>query len=142
MITDLWLSGKLPGWDGLYRADGSAWAARIDDSVPNGFVLMAPLGLTAMLRDSPEWVTEYDITTERQLPDCSGYLCCGEAAHGSEGFFARLDAGRDLVWVAYFEDSNPFVEIAFEGNRAVVTSNLGRPVLIDLDDPDFRPAAR
>src|SRR3712207_3462804 len=55
MITDLWLSGKLPGWDGLYRADGSAWAARIDDSVPNGFVLMEPLDLTAMLRDSPEW---------------------------------------------------------------------------------------
>jgi hypothetical protein len=71
--------------------------------------------------------------SETALPD--GLLCAGEGSHGSEGFFARLDAARGLVWVCYLSESNPFAEVAVEGGSATVTSTSGLGVTVDLDAP-------
>src|SRR5690242_20310035 len=132
MINNLWPAGTLPAWDGLYRADGSARAVQVDPSVPGGLVLLGALDLNALLQAEPEWVTSFDITVERELPDGSGYLCCGEGSHGSDGFFARLDTGKNLVWAAYLENSNPFVEMLVRGPSATVTSISGRSITVNL----------
>ncbi|WP_146228094.1 hypothetical protein [Micromonospora sp. S4605] len=138
-ITRLWLADNLPIRGGLYRADGSTRAVRLDTSMPGGLALLQPFDLEAWLLANPEWQTCIITTIELPLPDGSGYLCCGEGSYGSEGFFARLDQNKTLVWVVYLEDSNPFVDAAIHGPHSTIRSSSGLSISVDLTSPDFRP---
>jgi hypothetical protein len=139
MIGKLWLAENLPIQDGLYRADGPARTVRVDASAPGGLALFEPFDLEALLAADPEWVTCIDITVEKELPDGSGYLCCGEASHGSEGFFGRLDRNKNLVRV-YLQGSNPFIEAVLDTTHATVTSSSEVSITVDLTSPEFGPA--
>jgi hypothetical protein len=138
-IAELWLANERPAWDGLYRADGSARDAEVDSAALSWFRLGPPIDLDALLAEDPEWLTSADPHPQSiaELPDGSGYVCCGDGAHGSEGFFARLDADRNLVWVVSLGESNPFERATVVGSLATFTNNLGNSITIDLTDPDF-----
>ncbi|MCW2873006.1 hypothetical protein [Actinacidiphila oryziradicis] len=136
-IIELWLAGEAPAWDGLYRADGSARAVEIDSPRLSWFDLGAPLDVYALLTEDPGYVIEFDVCAEAELPDGSGYVCCGDGSLGSNGFFARLDTGKNLVWVVSLFDSNPFERVTVEGSMATFTNNLGNSVTVDLASPDF-----
>lgn len=138
-IVELWLAGEVPGWDGMYRADGSARVAGVDGVALSWFGLGPPLDLDALLRAEPDRVTSADIHPRglAELPDGSGYVCCGDGAHGSEGFFARLDADRGLMWVVALGDSNPFERVMLVGPLATFTNNLGNSLTVDLTAADF-----
>ncbi|MFE4752556.1 hypothetical protein ACFRIB_20150 [Streptomyces mirabilis] len=142
-ITDLWRAGVAPARDGLYRADGSSRDVEVDGARLSWFDLGAPLDLDALLAEDPDNVTEIDIHPQgfAELPDGSGRVCCGEGAHGSEGFFARLDPGEHLVWIVSLRHSNPFERVTVDGTRAIFTNNLGNTVTVDLASPEFEPAS-
>jgi hypothetical protein len=129
-VAALWRNGLLPGADGLYYVDGGARTLRL------GVVEVgADFDVAARLAAEPDSVTSLCIMFRAELSD--GSLVGGECAWGSEGFFARLNENRELVWVAYFEDSNPFVGVAVAGSSATFTTNLGLPVTVDLDSAAF-----
>lgn len=130
MISDLWRQEQVPIEDGLFLADGAAYEV---DVVDTRLRLRAPLDLDALLAADPEWVAWITIT--REVPISDGLLCSGEGSHGSEGFFARLDANRNLVWVVHFQESNPFNEISVHGAEVTFTSTLGVSVIVDLAAP-------
>ncbi|MEV7403096.1 hypothetical protein AB0N93_22230 [Streptomyces sp. NPDC091267] len=138
-ITDLWTAGKAPSRSGLYRADGSARTIETDGPALSRFALGPPLDLDALLAESPLSVTEIDIHPQCfvALPDRSGFICGGDGALGSDGFFARLDAGRSPLWVASMCDSNPFEKAELRGWVACFTNNLGNSVVVDLLNADF-----
>ncbi|MEV4759344.1 hypothetical protein AB0J86_30205 [Micromonospora sp. NPDC049559] len=139
-IVQLWAEGLAPGRDGLYRADGSARAVELSGGARlDGFELGPPLALDAMLGEDPDNVTQIDILrgADVPVPDGSGYVCGGDGAHGSEGFFARLDKDRNLMWIVTLTDSNPFEKAEVRGSTATFTNNLGNAVTVDLDHPDF-----
>jgi hypothetical protein len=139
-IVQLWAEGLAPGWDGLYRADGSARALRLAGGARlDGFDLGLPLDLEALLAQDPDNVTSVDIArgVDVALPDGFGYVCGGEGSHGSEGFFARLDKDRNLMWIVMLTDSNPFEKAEVRGRLATFTNNLGNSVTVDLDHPEF-----
>lgn len=139
-IVELWAAGDVPDWDGLYRADGSARAVGVASAALSRFDLGGPLDLEELLRGDPGGVTPYDIHPDcvAELPDGSGFVCGGDGAHGSEGFFARLDADRNLVWVVSMADSNPFEKVEVDGMTARFFNNLGHSIAVDLTTPDFR----
>ncbi len=139
LIGRLWLAENLPIRDGLYRPDGSAREVCVDETAPGGLRLLEPFDLTAFLALDPEHTTSIIVTKEQELSDGSGYLCCGEGSYGSEGFFGRLDQHRELVWVVYLEEDNPFVQIDVAGTRAEFVSSSGVSVTVDLTSPDFGP---
>lgn len=139
-IVQLWAEGLAPGWDGLYRADGSARAVELSGGARlDGFELGPPLDLDAMLDEEADNLTHVDILrgADVPLPDGSGYVCGGDGAHGSEGFFARLDKDRNLMWIVALTDSNPFEKAEVRGSLATFTNNWGNSVTVDLDHPDF-----
>jgi hypothetical protein len=138
-ITELWRAGEAPAWDGLFRADGSARAVEVDSAALSWFELGAPLNFETWLAENPETLTSIDIHPQglAEIPDGSGYVCCGDGSHGSEGFFARLDRDKNPVWVVSLGDSNPFVRATVEGSMATFTNNLGNSITVDLADPDF-----
>lgn len=131
-IVALWRDGRLPIEDGLFFADGRSFA--VDMESP-GLVVVEEIDLAEILAEDPDWVTSIDITREAPLPD-GGVLCAGEGSHGSEGFFARLDAARELVWVCYLAESNPFSEIAVEGDRVTVSSTSGVSITVSWERPE------
>ncbi|SEE21879.1 hypothetical protein [Streptomyces sp. TLI_105] len=139
-IAELWAAGDVPEWDGLYRADGSAREVEIDSAALSWFDLGAPLDLEELLRGDPEGMTTYGIHPDcfAELPDGSGFVCGGDGAHGSEGFFARLDTDRNLVWVVSMGDSNPFEKVEVHGTAARFFNSLGNSIEIDLTDHDFQ----
>ncbi|GAA2358996.1 hypothetical protein Cme02nite_35310 [Catellatospora methionotrophica] len=110
---------------------------RADPSTPGGLALLEPFDLEAWLLANRGWHTCVDTTTELPLPDGSGHLCCGEGSHGSEGFFARLDHTKTLIWVVYLQESNPFVEVAIHGRHATIRSSSDLSIQVDLTSPNF-----
>lgn len=140
-IAELWQTYQAPGWDGLYRRDGSAREAEVDGPGLAWLDLGARFDVDALLERDPENVSSVDPDprTLVELPDGSGYVCGGASDVGSEGFFARLDRHRQLVWLVFLSDSNPFERTTVEGSLATFTNNLGNAITIDLDDPDFAP---
>jgi hypothetical protein len=132
-IVALWREGMLAIEDGLYFADGRSYTVDVEDGA---LVLVDEFDLAESLAEDPEWITTIDITREVALPDDDGYICAGEGSHGSEGFFARLDADRELVWVCYLSESNPFKDIEIEGEQVTATSTSGVRVTVNIDAPD------
>jgi hypothetical protein len=129
-IVALWHEGRLPIEDGVFFADDRSYAVDVEDG---RLVVVEELDLAEVLAEDPDWLTTIDITGETELPD--GHLCVGEGSHGSEGFFARLDAARELVWVCYLSEANPFKDVTVANRTATVTSTSGVTVTVDLDNP-------
>ncbi|RLP93317.1 hypothetical protein EAD89_06700 [Micromonospora sp. BL4] len=92
-----------------------------------------------MFEEEPDNLTHVDILrgADVLLANGSGYLCGGDGAHGSDGFLARLDKDRNLMWIVVLTDSNPFEKAEARGSLARFTNNLGNSVTVDLDHPDF-----
>lgn len=137
LIQRLWLADNLPIRDGLYRADGVSYGAQIDAAAKGGLSILAPFILKEFLSQDPEWLTSIITTLERQLPHGVGYLCCGEGSYGSEGFFGLLDQHKNLVWVVYLENSNPFVDVSVSDTAATFVSSSGVLITVDLEAPEF-----
>jgi hypothetical protein len=133
-IRELWRAGTAPAQDGVYRVGGGAHAVEVGGAELPWFDVGPPLDLKDVLAD-PDDVMEVDICAEVELPN--GWLVCGEGAHGSEGFFARLDGMRDLVWIVALRNSNPFYSVTVNGPMATFTNNLGNAATVNLDEPEF-----
>jgi hypothetical protein len=138
LITKLWQSEELPAWNALYRSDGPARAAQIDEFAPGGLLLLEPFDVASRLQtEDPEWVTSVVVTREEEIPGRAGYLCCGETSYGSEGFFGRLDRDKKLIWAVLLDNANPFTDIVTDGVQATFTSTSGVSRTVDLRRPEF-----
>ncbi|MEU1617592.1 hypothetical protein ABZ479_09845 [Streptomyces sp. NPDC005722] len=138
-IAELWLSGRVPARDGLYRVDDTALHVHVDGPRLSVFDVGEPFDVAAGLAEDPERVTEVDSRPRgvAELCDGTGYVCCGDGAHGAQGFFARLDSDGGLLWVVALQDSNPFELAEVEGRYATFTDNLGHSLTVDLAAPEF-----
>ncbi|MET9874015.1 hypothetical protein ABZZ36_05175 [Actinacidiphila glaucinigra] len=139
LIAELWLTGRVPARNGLYRVDDAAFDVRIDGPRLSGFGIGEPFDVAAELAEDPECVTTADSHPRGvvELRDGTGYVCCGEGAHGAHGFFARLDSDGGLLWVVALRDSSPFELAEAEGRYATFTNNLGHSLTVDLAAPEF-----
>lgn len=79
----------------------------------------------ARAEDLEEIWTDMVTSCEAQSPDRKIRVRGGESNWGSNGYLAVSTQPDDkLLWVAFFEDSNPFVEVKFDdlGNVLAATS--------------------
>ncbi|CRK58286.1 hypothetical protein [Alloactinosynnema sp. L-07] len=129
-IQTLWRAGRLPIEDGVFFADGRSYAVDVEGT---SLAVVEELDLAQVLAEDPDWVTSIDVT--RTVPAPAGFVCAGEGSHGSEGFFARLDADRELVWVCYLSECNPFDGLTVTGTSLTATSTSGITITVDLDAP-------
>lgn len=130
-IAELWRAGRIPIVDAVHLASGRSYEVELE---AGKLALVEEFDLAEQLAEDPDWVTAADVTGELAVPG-GGFLCRGEGSHGSEGFFARLDADRQLVWLVYLEESNPFADIELDGTTATFTSTSGVRVTVDIDHP-------
>ena len=60
----------------------------------------------------------------------------GQGDYGSDGFVAVVNSGnKELVWLAFFETSNPFEYLQFYENELHARSSLGNLWRFPLDEP-------
>lgn len=61
----------------------------------------------------------------------------GEGGFGGDGFVAVVELGTDkLIWLAFFDRSNPFVSGEFEGDVVVVVNNAGMTWRFPMSGPE------
>lgn len=134
-ITQLWRSGVLPARDGLYHSDGRSFDLRVEAFPKPSITVGERFDLGLMMQTTPDNITEYDITFELPL-DGGEWICAGEASHGSEGFFSHLAPSRELVWVVYNEESNPYYKARTRtGTEIEVFSSAGFSLIVDVNAP-------
>lgn len=64
-------------------------------------------------------------------------IYCGEGSYGGDGFVAVESLDKEqIVWVAFFEDSNPFDKIILEENKLNVINNLKENWQFNLNKPN------
>lgn len=91
-----------------------------------------PIDVDALLADNPGNTTSADATFQTVEIPGEAYLCCGEGTLGAEGWVAKLDLNSGLVWVVHFDDSNPFVELEVDGDRAHCLSSCGVRITVGV----------
>jgi hypothetical protein len=133
-IERLWGGFELPVKDALHHADGRSHDVVLDPGAPSGFTVLAPFDLEELLAGDPSWVSSVDGLVAADLGE-KGLLWGGEGSYGSEGFIARLTAGRALMWAMFFVESDPFDRIRLSGSTAAFTSTSGCEIAVHLDDP-------
>jgi hypothetical protein len=142
-ILALWEERLVVACQGVYYRDGCARALVVADPATGGGVHIGePIDADAVLAADAGHATSVDVVlAETILPGSGLVLQCGECDQGSEGYLALLDADRSLRWIAFFENSNPFVTIDVHGSVAAVRNSDGKAVSIRIDSTDFAPTA-
>ncbi|KAK1179619.1 hypothetical protein B7755_016585 [Streptomyces sp. NBS 14/10] len=133
-IQLLWGEFRLPTRDALHLADGNSYDVALSPGTPSGFRLLGAFDLHQMLTSEPDWTSEVDGLKSVELAH-GGFLWGGEGSYGSEGFVARLTAGRSLIWAVFLTESNPFQEIRLHGKIASFVSTSAVEITVDIDDP-------
>jgi hypothetical protein len=129
-IVRLWREGQLPIKDGVYFADGRSYAV---DVVHGRLSVVGQFDLAEILAEDAGWVTNIHITRKVVAP--GGFACAREGSWGSEGFFGRLGADEQLVWVCYLSEGNPFDRVAVADGMVTAMSTSGLTITVDLDAP-------
>jgi len=139
-VLALWAERLVVAYQGAYYRDGSARALVVVTG--GGVGLGETIDVDAVLAADSRYTTSVDaVLVEVVLPGSGRVLLGGDCDHGSEGYFALLDPDRSLQWIAFFENSNPFVAINVGDSVATVRSSNGKAVSVRIDTTDFAPTA-
>jgi len=131
-----------PVRNGLYLADGTVALLKIlmprenhDSTVFARVSSSVELGQVDEFRENK--TTHLAPLCEQSYVDLNLRIFGGEGAHGSEGFVAvaEITTGH-LVWLAYFDCSNPFEKVSFANGVVVAVSNLGHSWHFPLKQPE------
>lgn len=132
-IQDKWREDRVLQVDGILFASGEIilmnCVSALDAVTKHISVFVSPLARTTL--DS---VLEFDAdpwTYATQLasfdwPERGERLVCGEGGQGNEGFVGSCSApdGR-LRWLAFFTNSNPFLEVRATLGNIIATTTYG-----------------
>lgn len=78
------------------------------------------------------------ISTCYQFEDKNNDLViyCGGGSYGSEGYIvveSKIDL--KLIWIAFFEESNPFEKLEIIGDKIIAYNNLNEKWIFDINNP-------
>ncbi|OCG10929.1 hypothetical protein A9G09_11555 [Gilliamella sp. wkB292] len=134
-IVELWHKQQLPIKDGIYFASGQSIALDAVFFPQLSIHVGEKFDLNVILNNDADNLTDIDIFDKIIL--ANGDQCIiGEGSYGSEGFIAYLSANQDLIWVIYFEKSNPFIKVLPLTNQSImVESSANFQLIIELANP-------
>lgn len=127
-IQDQWIRGFSPLIDGILYADGVLTSIRIENEADG--LSISKQG--SYLLDAIEIFVEVDISSTLSYEGTE--IGCGASGMGDEGFF-YCSKKEKLLWIAFFQGSNPFVNVRMEKGLALVTNNWGHSLQFAPADP-------
>lgn len=135
-LEGAWQQGACPIVNGLLFPDGSVLPVLSLPSRAGAPTFGQRTTLKALDASAPLQWTAVGALTHAVSADGSFSAVGGEGGMGSDGFVAvAMRADNRLLWIAFFDDSNPFGEIAFDGGDVVARSTLGREFRFPVASP-------
>jgi len=135
LIVDLWEKDMLPIKDAIYFSDGRSFSCKITSCPTQKIELGDEFDVNEFYKNNIDEVTNIDEIKEIKLSN-SGYCSVGDGSYGSEGFIACLGKERNLIWVLYSEESNPFINVREDPvNTIIAESSSGFRLKINLNNP-------
>lgn len=142
-LTAQWSAERCPIIDGIVFGDGRVklisadWQKQADGRLgivlkPGGWTTLAELHAKGQL----QWTGTIALCEAVDLAKNIRVLG-GEGGLGSDGFVAnvRSDNGK-IVWIAFFNNSNPFEVVQIHNHHVLAKTNLGTWWRFPLDAPD------
>ncbi|MGC4064588.1 MAG: hypothetical protein QM784_08080 [Polyangiaceae bacterium] len=140
-IYRAWQEERCPIVNGIFRPDDSVSRLTLEiDSVNRNFAtlkLMERTTLSAIERTSEvEWTYLTQLCEFKSIT--SHYVAIGgEGGFGSDGFVALLERDLRLLWLAFFDWSNPFTKVSVEDAVVTATSSLDAIWRFPVDAPEL-----
>ncbi len=132
-----WSEGEVPVMNGIMVSRGRLHLVRAIDPprcLPMSLQLVKELDLATLFES--DWTIA--IPSARACDPISGMIAVGgECGMGSDGFVAvqSSDKPESLLWLAFFDFSNPFDSVRFEEGFLKVTNNLLEEWSFSLTNP-------
>ncbi|ECX5102165.1 hypothetical protein F6H62_21880 [Salmonella enterica] len=134
-IIQLWEDNLLPIKDAIYFSNGRSFLCKIMDYPTLHIERNGEFDFSAFYEKNKDEVTDIDKFREIKLVN-NCYCCVGEGSYGSEGFVAYLDENKNLVWVLYSEESNPFINVSeYIPDIIIVESSSNIRLKININNP-------
>lgn len=83
---------------------------------------------------SLQWAA-VNMICETELVSSGLKVKAGEGSMGSDGVIALLDQAQRLRWIAFFDFSNPFESVCFEGSVIIAENNLNEKWFLPIEEP-------
>ncbi|CTW30168.1 hypothetical protein [Escherichia coli] len=134
-IIQLWEDDLLPIKDAIYFSNGKSFLCKIKPYPTPCIEKNGEFDFSSFYEKNKDEVTDIDKFREFKLAN-NCYCCIGEGSYGSEGFIAYLDEDKNLVWVLYSEESNPFINITeYTSDIIIVESSSNIRLRININNP-------
>lgn len=141
-IQQIWDNKLWPIRNGIYFDDGRVALLNISMPWENvGKAVSVSVASLTQLEQIDEFrencTTHLSPLCQESYPDMNLRVYGGEGGHGSEGFIAvtQISTGH-LLWLAYFDCSNPFERVSVTNGIVIGVSNLGDSWNFPLTQPD------
>jgi len=138
----MWEEKRWPIRNGIYFADETVvlmdvsipW--KIGDETPSATISNS-IKLNELEEFQKNIKTRIGQSCEQSYPKLNLLISCGGGSHGSEGFIAMTQiTTSNLVWLAYFDCSNPFEKVSLSDGVVTAVSNLGHKWQLPLEKPE------
>jgi len=141
IIQEAWKDGRCPIINGIIYGNGKIKPLNItyvhDEKVPKYNISYGGESADMWLADRGDvkwtYITQLFETHDEQS---SMRISCGEGGMGADGYVA-LSKGEDdaLVWVAFFDRSNPFTEVRVSGATVYAKTTLDNVWQFPIAEP-------
>lgn len=137
-IQDLWAAGRIPIVSGIYFASGEVWKLIADDG-NDGATKLIPgevLDIDNICSNEGTSYTSIDSIFQAVLQfDARNIrVFCGEGGYGGDGFVCVTENDA-VLWIAFFEYSNPFVKAEQDDGYLIAYNNCGEEWRFPIDNP-------
>jgi len=135
-LIEKWNAGECPILNGLTFSIGQHYPIKPVDAPRNPKPMRLTYGQPESLAkvDNPQWAF-VNILCEATDGLTNLRAFAGEGSMGSDGVIALFESTGVLRWVAFFDFSNPFERVRFDGPDLVVENNLGEAWRLSLAKP-------
>lgn len=141
-IQQRWKASLSPIFNGIVLGNGTFigidFRQSLQDSGELEGVVVTTTDVCLFEAEYQDYWTEVTPLCELQVADSKLRILGGEGGFGGDGFVALTTVDQnELVWLAFFDHSNPFVELSLDESRLVIIakSNLGMKWVFPLHEP-------
>lgn len=135
-LNTTWSAGQWPTLNGLTFADGRYFAIRPIDAPREPLPMRLSYTGPRQIESFQEAPLTSLVRNCETSDDAAGLTAAaGECSAGEDGFVACLESTGVLRWVAFFDFSNPFERVQFDGANLVAENNLGEAWRFPLATP-------
>jgi len=138
----LWADEECPYFDLIMHGDGKVFPLSIIDKTDFRTCIMKsdswiPISQVPNVDDENKLNEGFASIFSNDFPEMDLKISCGECFSSGENGFISLShmSSGELVWLAFFVESNPFNSIDLTNDLVVAKSTDGRIFSLELNNP-------